>query len=90
MKPLVQVTWRDARDSDDTWSDEADIAEFSATDVTIVSIGYLISDGPKFLTLAGDWNTEDSHYGRVCKIPQGMVLEKKPLVTLTLVTAENL
>lgn len=81
MKPLVKVRWLDARDHDDTWANEADIEAFNLVEVEVLSVGYLVSEGHKYLTIAGDYNPSDNDYGRISKIPIGMVLSKEVLET---------
>lgn len=75
-KELVVVIWDDAEDPAEgkTWLDEEDVARFSVHNCTVESVGYLISKTAKYLTLGGDWIDELHHWGRVTKIPMGMVL----------------
>ncbi len=74
MKPLVKVTWWDAKDADETWLKERDAAEFNDKEIAIVSVGFLMSKTDKYVTLAGDWCEEDKTCGCVRKIPIGMVV----------------
>lgn len=73
-KPFVKVTWDDAEDQGGTWLEEAEVEEFADHNCTVVSVGYLVSKTGKYLTLAADWIDELKHYGRVTKIPVGMVI----------------
>ena len=75
MKPLVRIVWEDAQDHSDKWVDEADADAFGAKLCTIISVGFLVSRTDKYLTLAGDWDADDKDYGRVTKIPAGVVRE---------------
>ena len=72
-KRLVKVVWHDAEDHSQTWVDEADAEAYSESMCSIVSIGFLVRKTEKYVTLAGDWNEGDTDYGRVTKIPIGMV-----------------
>lgn len=74
--PLVKVTWHDAADEEKTWLKESEIDAFGDEPVEVVSIGWLLRKTPKYVTLAGDRieeGTEEVTWGRVCKIPLGMV-----------------
>lgn len=79
MKPLVMVRWLDAQDHDSTWTDEKDAEAFGTTDCEVVSIGFQISKGPKYLVLAGDWDQADQDYGTTRKIPVGCIVSVTPL-----------
>ena len=86
MKPIVRVEWLDAQDHKDKWVDAEDAEKFGDEDCKIVSIGYLVRKTDKYVTIAGDWDDVDADYGRVTKIPTGMVrqitiLELVPLET---------
>lgn len=77
----VLVTWDDAEDPADgkTWLDEEDVETFSKHNCTVQSIGFLVSKTDKYVTLGGDWIDELKHWGRVTKIPAGMVLSIQTL-----------
>ena len=81
MKQLVLVTWDDAEDQDatKTWMDEEDINTFSQQNCTVASVGYLVSKTSKYVTLAADWIDKLGHYGRITKIPTGMVVKIEDL-----------
>lgn len=70
---LIKVTWWDAQDHPDKWVDVEDAEKFGDLDCQIVSIGFEVRKTAKYLTLAGDWDDVDKDYGRVCKIPVGMI-----------------
>jgi hypothetical protein len=74
---LVRVTWDDAEDPSEgkTWLDQEDVDSFSRHNCTVVSVGYLVSKTTKYVTLAADWIGDLKHYGRLTKIPTGMVTE---------------
>lgn len=74
MKPLVQILWHDSRDADDAWTSEVDAIAYGEEPCEIFSVGYLVSKGTKFITIAGDWNPQDKDYGRLTKVPVGMVI----------------
>lgn len=73
MKPLVKVVWYDTQDMGESWSDETSITEFGDIPCEIVSVGYLISKGPKYHTLGADWHEAEGDYGRVTKVASGMI-----------------
>lgn len=76
-KPLVLVTWRDAEDPSEgkTWLDEEDVASFAVHDCVVESVGYVISHTDRYVTIGGDWIGELKHWGRVTKIPTGMITQ---------------
>lgn len=74
MDKIVKVTWWDAEDAKDTWSDEADIEAFGDKVYEVTSVGYQVKKTEKYITLAGD-HGEDKSFGAVRKIPMGMVRE---------------
>lgn len=80
-KRLVRVTWDDAEDPADgkTWMDAEDVASFSKCNCTVQSIGYLVSKTEKYVTLAADWIEGLNHWGRVTKIPTGMIVKQEDL-----------
>lgn len=73
-KPLVQILWHDSRDADESWIGEEDALKYGEEPCEVYSVGFLISKGSKFHTLGADWNPQDKDYGRVTKIPNGMVI----------------
>ncbi len=70
---LVRVIWNDAQDHKDNWVAKEDAEAFTDEDCTIISYGIQVKKTSKYLTLAGDWDATDKDYGRVTKIPIGMV-----------------
>lgn len=76
---LVLVTWMDAQDHPDKWVDLEDAETFTDVEVNVSSIGFLVRKTDKYITLAGDYDPVDKDYGRVTKIPIGMVKEIKIL-----------
>ena len=79
MKPITKVTWHDAQDHKETWASEEDMEQWSAVVCAIVSVGFLVSKTDRYITLAADWDAEDKNYGRITKIPVGMVVESVEL-----------
>jgi hypothetical protein len=74
---LVKVVWHDAADEERTWVKESELDEFADDMVEVVSFGYLVRKTAKYLTIAGDCirnGTEETTWGRVCKVPVGMVV----------------
>ena len=69
----AEVTWLDAEDHPSKWISTADAEAFGQRSCTVVSLGYIISDGPKYLTLGGDWCADEQDWGRTMKIPKGAI-----------------
>jgi hypothetical protein len=78
-RQLVVVRWNDAQDHAQKWVDAADAEAFTDVEVTVTSIGFLVRRTDKYVTIAGDYDPIDNDYGRVTKIPSGMVKEIKLL-----------
>jgi hypothetical protein len=76
---IVTVLWMDAQDHPDKWVDADDAESFTDVEVNVTSIGYLVRKTDKYVTLAGDYDAVDNDYGRVTKIPIGMIKEIKEL-----------
>lgn len=71
---LVEVSWEDAEDATDkTWYDDKEMDAISTRLCPVKSIGYLKSQTDKFITIYGDFSPDPSTYGRVTKVPMGMV-----------------
>lgn len=81
-KPLVRILWHDSRDADGSWVTEAEAEAYGDEPCEVFSVGFLISKGSKFHTIAGDWNPQDRDYGRVTKIPNPMVISCEELTLL--------
>lgn len=79
MKKIVMVLWNDAQDHKDKWVDAEDAEAFTDIEVTVTSIGFMVRKTDKYLTLAADYDPIDNDYGRVTKIPIGMIKEIKEL-----------
>lgn len=77
---LVQVTWLDAQDHKDTWVDTADAEAFGEKECKIVSVGFVIKRGRKYLLLGSDWDEADEDWGTVRKVPLGMIIEIQTLI----------
>jgi hypothetical protein len=72
--PLVIVTWRDAFfDFDKTTADE-----FRA-DYLVNTVGFLVSDGPTFVSLAQEVLPDDEGFRAVTHIPRAVVERIVPL-----------
>ena len=71
-KRFVKVVWHDAQDEGHTWVPEEDIPAFTEAICEVVSWGYLVGATKKYVTIAADAIT-DGPYGRVTKIPVGMI-----------------
>ncbi len=71
---LVKVEWLDSQDHKDNWVAEADAETFADVECKIVSYGIVVRKTAKYLTIAGDWDASDRDYGRVTKVPVGMLV----------------
>lgn len=74
IKTLVKVEWNDAQDFSEAWVDAKSAEEFGEVECRIVSVGYQISSTAKYVTIAGDYHADEDDYGRVTKIPRGMII----------------
>ena len=74
-QPLVIVTWDDAEDPLKTWLDEEETQQFINEACIVKSVGFVVSKGPKYLTLMGDWIEKLGHRSRLTKIPVGAIIE---------------
>lgn len=72
---LVLVLWEDAQDHEETWVPIADAEAWGQVSCPVRSVGYVISDTSKYLSLAGDWDVADKNYGRPTKIPKGTIIK---------------
>ena len=75
---LIVVTWHDAEDVHDTWSDAKEIEAFGDSIMEVTSVGWEVKRTKLYLTIAADY-TPDGTFGRVTKIPIGMVQNIKEL-----------
>lgn len=71
-KTFVKVIWMDAQDEGRTWVPEEDIAAFTEAQCVVTSWGWMVGATKKYVTLAADY-IADGTYGRVTKIPRGMI-----------------
>lgn len=72
-KKFVRVLWHDAADLEKTWVQPEDIAQFTNELCEVVSWGWVVGTSKKYVTLAADYIAETETYGRITKIPRGMV-----------------
>lgn len=72
-KKFVRVRWHDAADLEKTWVQPEDIEAFTKEFCEVLSWGWLVSTSKTYLTLAADYIADTDTYGRVTKIPRGMV-----------------
>ena len=68
----VKVTWNDACDEKKTWMRAHEIDEAL---VEVQSSGVVVRSTPRYLTLAADVSgtSDDPVYGRVTRVPTGMI-----------------
>lgn len=74
-KPFVKVLWRDATDDDRTWLKEAEVNDFGSVSLEVISWGWLMKRTKENITLAADHILGTDTYGRVTKIPVGMLIK---------------
>lgn len=73
---MVVVTWRDAFfDFDKTTADE-----FRA-DYLVTTVGFLVADGPTFVSLAQEVLPDDEGFRAVTHIPRAVIERIEPLST---------
>ena len=79
--PLVFLEWHDASDEKETWLKTAEISD---EPYIVHSIGFLVRETAKYLTLAGDQAPSDDDtditWGRVTKVPVNMIQQRSTLV----------
>jgi hypothetical protein len=68
LQPLVMVTWRDAYFDFDQAG-----AEDPRTDYLVHTVGFLLSDGTKFISLAQEILPDGDGYRAVTHIPRSIV-----------------
>ena len=76
IPPMVNVVWLDTNEcSLSAWQSKQDLLE--AEPCTIDSLGYLITENDKFITIAADKdrNNEDDLFGRSQVIPRGVIVK---------------
>lgn len=73
-KRFVKVFWHDAQDEGRTWVPDQEIEAFNDEVCEVISWGWLVGESKKYVTLAADY-IADGTWGRVTKIPRGMVVK---------------
>lgn len=71
----VEVLWLDAQDHPEKWADNDDVQTWAEKSCEISSLGYLVRQTDRYITLGADWDPDDKDWGRVTKIPMKMVKE---------------
>lgn len=74
---LVYVEWFDA-ESTDEWTFKAEVDHKIAV---VKSIGWLIHDSKKSITLAQNYDSSNDAYSMLMKIPRGMIKKMKAVKT---------
>lgn len=74
-KRFVKVRWHDAQDEGSAWVQAEDLQRFTDELCEVISWGWLVSETKKYITLAADYIPSGDTYGRVTKIPRGMVVK---------------
>lgn len=83
-KRFVKVTWLDAADPPGgaSWYLESEALTFGEELCEVESYGYVVSHTKLYLTLAADLITKgatETTYGRLTKIPSGMIVSIEDL-----------
>lgn len=81
--PLVEVVWDDASSNSETWVTSKDIAEPEQ----VITIGYLVKNEKKFVTVAGSVPNEaleEDHIGNTMTIPRGMIVSMREIRPTTI------
>ena len=73
-KPFVKIIWHDAQDDGRTWVAADEIAEFANATCEVTSWGWAVASTKKYVTLAADYIHDGATYGRITKIPRGMIV----------------
>ena len=77
MFPLVKVRWEDIQSHDGPWVDMEEIPEY--TPVTVETVGWIITDHEKYITLVSTLSDDQTFTGSVCSIPKGCILSIRDL-----------
>jgi len=72
--PLVLVTWRDAH-----FDFERDDAALARADYLVRTVGFLLADGPRFLSVAQELLPHGEGYRAVTHVPCAVVESVVPL-----------
>jgi hypothetical protein len=73
MNKMVLIEWKDA-ESADSWTPANEIDHDYAL---IKSVGWLINENKKTVTLALNHDTKNEAYSCILKIPKGMIKSRK-------------
>ena len=71
MFNLVIVRWDDIQSHDGAWVDMEEIPEY--TPVTVETVGWIITDDEKYITLVSTLSDDQTFTGSVCSIPKGCI-----------------
>jgi len=80
MFNLVIVRWDDIQSHDGAWVDMEEIPEY--TPVTVETVGWVITDDEKYITLVSTLSDDQTFAGSVCSIPKGCIQSVRNLVCL--------
>ena len=69
--PLVKVRWQDIQSHDGPWVDMEEVPEY--TPVTVETVGWIITDHDKYITLVSTLSDDQTFTGSVCSIPKGCI-----------------
>ncbi len=72
---LVKITWMDHTTLSGGWNSEVVVAA-NATPSIIVSIGWIVKEMPKYITLASTWSQDNMLQGEICILKNCIVTRK--------------
>jgi hypothetical protein len=81
--PLVLVTWRDAH-----FDFELADAHDARHDYLVHTVGFLLADGPRFVSIAQEVLPHDDGFRAVTHVPKGVVERIQPLSVEAAVSAD--
>mgnify|MGYP003649286238 CR=1 FL=1 len=74
---LVVVRWSDIQSHDGPWVDMEEIPQY--TPVTVETVGWIITDHEKYITVVSTLSDDQTFTGSVCSIPKGCIESVKVL-----------
>lgn len=78
MQSFVKVVWNDAEDCKQTWYDAEDLKrEFEKPHCQVASYGFVVLENDDYVWLAADYIPRDKNWGRITRIPKGMIVSRQ-------------
>ena len=77
---IEHITWEDAECESSEWADPAKALEYAKSPLPIIeSVGYVLHETPKAVTLIHSIDKTDGSVTHTIKIPKKMILKRKKL-----------